>query len=272
MERMSPGFIGCGAMGSAIIKGIINKNIMPAGNIWAYDLFHEKTKLLKNDYNVNIASDYTELLKKSSQIFLAVKPGDFKSLLEKIKPYLRNEHIFISIAAGVSTAFIESRLGGEVRVIRLMPNTPCLIGEGVVVLSSGKFTSKTDMDAVEEMVKCLGMTLNLKEEYMNAVTALSGSGPGYVFLFLEALVDGGVNVGLDRQTATDLAVQTLSGAAKMVQATGKSLPELKSSVTSPGGTTIAALKIFEENAFRGTVMNAVTEATRRAKEIEGNQN
>lgn len=270
MEQVNTGFIGCGAMGSAIIKGIINNNIISPENIWGYDLSRDKTENLKNNFGINIASNYAELCENSKQIFLAVKPADFKTVMREIKAFINKDHTVISIAAGISTAFMESVLGEYTRIIRLMPNTPCLIGEGVIAVSPGKYALNDDVDKVERMVRSLGHTLVVKEKHMNAVTALSGSGPAYAYLFMEALVDGGVSAGLDRRTATELAAQTLSGAAKMVQTTGKTLPELKYSVTSPGGTTIAALNILEENAFRGTVINAVAGAVRRAKELEGN--
>ncbi len=270
MKNFSPGFIGCGAMGTAIIKGIIQSKTVKAENIWIYDVSEEKMDLLKNELSVNRASNYAELCQKSNCIFLAVKPADLQQLLARLKEQLNREHLIVSVIAGKSINFMESVLENNVRIIRLMPNTPCLIGEGVVAIAKGSRATDKDLDRVENMISSLGLTLLIEEKHLDAVTALSGSGPGYVYLFMEALVDGGVNIGLNRQIAEKMVIQTVLGSAQMAKSTGKSFSDLKNSVTSPGGTTIAALRLLESNSFHGTVMNAVQEALQKAGSLKDN--
>ena len=279
MEQLSLGFIGCGAMGSAIISGIVKSNTVPAEHIWVYDVDADKPESIKNKFAVNMADDLSELCRESDYIFLAVKPADLQDLLENIRDCITGEHLLISVIAGKTTEFIESIISGDSSaacgdnagnhplVIRLMPNTPCLIGEGVVAVAPGSRATEDQVASVERLVEPLGLTVNTREKYMDAITALSGSGPGYAFVFMEALVDGAVNSGLDRPTAEKMASQTLLGAAAMARDTGRSLADLKGSVTSPGGTTIAAINLMENRAFRGTVMDAVGEATRKAGEL-----
>ncbi len=268
MEQLTLGFIGCGSMGTAIIKGIVKNNTVDSDKIWVYDVQADKAEALQKNISVNVASDYSELCEKSDCIFLVVKPADLSHLLSRINNLLHENHLIVSVIAGISTGFIDSALGNNHRVIRLMPNTPCLIGEGVIAISPGKYARESDPDMVEELVASLGLTIKTEDKYMDAITALSGSGPAYVLLFLESLVEGGVNIGLDRQTAENLATQTLMGTAKMAQSSGNNYVELKNSVASPGGTTIAALKSLETNAFRGTVMDAVAAAFQRAKSLK----
>lgn len=267
MEGVKIGFIGCGVMGSAIINGVLKGGLIAERNVWINDRDTAKTASLRNSSAVNITTDVSELCKKSNVIIISIKPDGFDSLLRGIEPFLGDDRIIVSVAAGVSTASIEKILGKQ-RVVRVMPNTPCLIGKGVMALAAGKYALPVDLDIMEKIFEPLGMTVRIPETDMNAVTALSGSGPAYVFLFIESLVDGGVNLGLDRHLATRLALQTLIGSAQMAEKMGTGIADLKNMVTSPGGTTMAALKVLEENAFKGTVINALSRAAARAGELE----
>ena len=267
MSEVSLGFIGCGAMGTAIISGIASNKTVSPETIWVYDLEKERIEYLKREFSVKEASDYADICQNSNYIFLAVKPADLHSLLNEIKSYLNSGHLLISVIAGKTTGFIESALEGQAKVIRLMPNTPCLIGEGVVAISPGSKATAEQLQQVESLVSTLGITIQTEEKKLDAITAVSGSGPGYAYLFMEAMVDGGVNAGLDRNTAEKLVAQTFLGAARMAQSTGKSFGELKNSVTSPGGTTIAAIKHMEKNSLRGIAMDAVEIAALKAKKL-----
>jgi len=267
LSELSLGFIGCGAMGTAIISGIASNKTVSPEKIWVYDLEKERIEYLKREFSVKEASDYADICQNSNYIFLAVKPADLHSLLNEIKSYLNSGHLLISVIAGKTTGFIESALEGQAKVIRLMPNTPCLIGEGVVAISPGSKATAEQLQQVESLVSTLGITIQTEEKKLDAITAVSGSGPGYAYLFMEAMVDGGVNAGLDRNTAEKLVAQTFLGAARMAQSTGKSFGELKNSVTSPGGTTIAAIKHMEKNSLRGIAMDAVEIAAQKAKKL-----
>ncbi|NLI69472.1 MAG: pyrroline-5-carboxylate reductase [Firmicutes bacterium] len=267
MERIKIGFIGCGVMGSAIVNGVLKSGLFAEQNVWINDRDTAKTASLGKNFAVNITDNVSELCQKSDVIIISIKPDGFDSLLREIEPFLGEDRIIVSVAAGVSTASIERILGNR-RVVRVMPNTPCLVGEGVMALAAGKYARPADLDMMEKIFKPLGMTVRIPEKNMNAVTALSGSGPAYVFLFIEALADGGVNLGLDRHLSTRLALQTILGSAQMAQKTDTGVVDLKNMVASPGGTTMAALKVFEENAFKGTVINALARAAARAGDLE----
>jgi len=261
------GFIGCGAMGSAFIKGMINSGKLNPVEIWAYDCKKEITQRLQSDYSLNIASNYQELLDNSNLVFLAVKPGDYPTVLKEIAPLVKDDHLIISAAAGISISYIKDYLGTNSLVVRLMPNTPCLIEEGAMAISADEKVDETSLSLIEDLVSSLGKIVMVPEKDIDAVTGLSGSGPAYVYLFLEALVEGGVKAGLDRNTAEVLALQTFKGAAEMVERMQKSPAELKSEVTSPGGTTSYGLHVLEERAIRAAISDAVGEAAKRAQKL-----
>ena len=231
MERFHLGFIGCGTMGSSIIRGILQNGMIKDRNVWINDLDAGKTAPFEKEFAVNIAADISELCRNSDIIVISIKPDGFNYLLQELRAYLETDQVIVSVAAGINTAYIEKILGKQ-RVIRVMPNTPCLIGEGMMALAAGKYALPDDPAIIEKIFKPLGLTVRISETKMNAVTALSGSGPAYVFLFIEALVDGGVNLGLDRRIATKLALQTLLGSARMAEKMDFSISDLKNMVTS----------------------------------------
>jgi pyrroline-5-carboxylate reductase len=261
------GLIGCGTMGSALIKGLVSQNIMDPHHILVYDHMTEKTAALKEEWKVSVASDLISLCKETRILFIAVKPQDMKELLLRLKPGITSEHLVVSLAAGLKISFYTDLLGSDIKIIRVMPNTPCLVGEGMIVLSRGEQVAKEEEDKVKGLLEALGVVLLLDEKHLDAVTGLSGSGPAYVFLFLEALADGGVEMGLSRDVAFLLAAQTLLGAARMALKSNEHPAELKNKVTSPGGTTSAGLLVMEEGGVRSAVMKAVIEATKRGKSL-----
>lgn len=269
MRAPQTGIAGCGAMGSALAQGMIKGGKLIPGSLLLYDLRDENMIRLCKELEANPATDLVDLCRNCQLMFLAIKPQDIPPVLLELKDHLKPSQVLVSIAAGITTGFLQNRLPEGSKVVRLMPNTPCLIGEGAIALSPGSAATREDVALVKELIEPLGITVEIPENLMEAVTGLSGSGPAYIFLILEALIDGGVEVGLSREVATALAVQTVIGAARMVQITGRHPAELKNAVTSPAGTTISALRVLEESAIRGKFMAAVAESARRAREIAG---
>lgn len=259
--------IGCGAMGSALAKGMVLRGGIKPDNIYLFDLNKERQELLSNELNTHSASDYSELVKNCKHIFIAVKPQDSEGLLYSIKPGIGNEHILISIAAGITINFIESCLFPGAKIIRLMPNTPCLIGEGTIVISTGDTISDQEFKAVNKLLKPLGLAIRMPEYLMDAATGLSGTGPAYVFLFIETMIDAGVAVGIRRDVASRLVIQNVIGSARMLEENITHPAELRNTVTSPAGTTSTAMQVLEENGFRSCLLKAVIAASKRSEEL-----
>ncbi|MDW7651749.1 MAG: pyrroline-5-carboxylate reductase [Bacillota bacterium] len=259
------GFIGLGAMGGALLKGLLDGGVEP-GTIVASDALKVKLDEMALKYGIEAAKDPRSVAESARVIFLAVKPQDMKGLLQTIAPVMTEGQLVVSVAAGVSLADIESILDG-VGVIRVMPNTPCLVGEGAMAISAGKDVKEEDVHKVASWLETLGIVRIVPEKLMDAVTGVSGSGPAYVYLMIEALADGGVLAGLPRAMAAELAAQTVLGAAKMVMETGEHPAVLREMVTSPGGTTAAALYALEEGGFRAAVQTAVKKAAKRSEEL-----
>ena len=214
-----------------------------------------------------LASDNGELVRQVDVVILAVKPQIMTAVLREIAPALTRQKLVISLAAGVSTARIRAALGREVRLIRVMPNTPALVLEGATAIARAEGLEPDDLDTASEIFSAVGRVVVLEEDLMDAVTGLSGSGPAYVALVLESLADGGVKMGLDRITAMTLATQTVLGAAKLVLETGMHPGALKDMVSSPGGTSIAGISALEEGGIRTTFIKAVERATQRSREL-----
>ncbi len=263
------GLIGCGVMGSTLAKGMIKGGKLAPQYLRLYDLRKESMLKLSSELDAKAATGLDELCRDCALIFVAVKPRDMATVLSGIRDHFGGSRILVSVAAGISTDYLQNRLPSDCKTVRLMPNTPCLVGEGVIALSPGARTTSEDVSLVREMIAPLGMTVEVPENLMEAVTGLSGSGPAYVFLVLEALIEGGVEVGLSRELANKLAVQTIIGAAKMAQITGRHPAILKNEITSPAGTTSSALRILEDGAVKGKLIAAVAESARRAGEMAG---
>lgn len=269
MMRGGIGIIGCGAIGSALAGGIVEKGVEDPADVRVLDIDPARIEKLVNKLKVQPAAGTGDIFANCTYIFIAVKPQDVESALREFQPLVQPHHVIISAAAGISTTFIESRLPAGSKVIRIMPNTPCLIGQGAVAVSSGGAVTGSEIDNVEKLLEPLGLTVSIPEHLMDAVTGLSGTGPAYVFLFIESLIDSGVMMGLSRDVASRLTIQTIIGATMLLlQENGIHPAELRYNVTSPGGTTCAAIEVLEEKGFRNCLTKAVTAATLRAGEFK----
>jgi len=261
------GFIGGGKMGGAIVGGLLSRGVADAGRIWVSDTAKERLQELKGLYGIHTTMENRTAAKNADILILAVKPQVMGPVLKGLAGTVGPSKLVISIAAGIPLAFLEGNLDKGVRVIRTMPNTPALIGEGATALARGSHASEQDLEAARRIFDAVGKTVIVPEEQLDAVTGLSGSGPAYGFIILEALSDGGVRMGLPRDTALVLAAQTLLGAARLVLLGDKHPGQLKDMVTSPGGTTIAGIQALEEGGLRAALIRAVEAATLRSKEL-----
>jgi pyrroline-5-carboxylate reductase len=264
-ERL--GFIGAGQMAEALMRGLVRSGTAVADRIMASDVRDERLEYIRNEVGVETTTDNLAVVAYSHILVLAVKPNVVTSVVQEIKGRLSDKHLVISIAAGVPLAKLERDLPPSARVVRVMPNTPCLVGETAAGYALGRNATEEDAKKVEQILSAVGRSFRLEEKLLDAVTGLSGSGPAYVYILIEALADGGVRAGLPRNVALELAAQTVLGAAKMVLETGLHPGELKDRVASPGGTTIAGIHELERAGFRAALINAVQAATTRAREL-----
>jgi len=264
-ERL--GFLGAGQMAEALMRGLVSSGVADTGQILASDPVEERLDYIRNEIGVETTTDNLAVVARGQILVLAVKPNVVPGVLHGIKEQVTDKHLVVSIAAGVTLATLESGLSPSARVIRVMPNTPCLVGETAAAYALGKNATEDDAGKVEHILSAVGRSLCLEEKHLDAVTGLSGSGPAYAYIMIEALADGGVHSGLPRAVALELAAQTVLGAAKMVLETGLHPGELKDRVASPGGTTIAGIHELERAGFRTALINAVQAATDRSKEL-----
>jgi pyrroline-5-carboxylate reductase len=267
LKKTKIGILGGGAMGEAVIRGILKAKLFSLQQVAVSDTTEQRLKYLKDTYKIKTYTDNKKLVTDSATIIIAVKPQVLPAVMQECSSCADKNKLFISIAAGVKTAAISSLLSGNGRIIRAMPNTAARVLESATALCYGPGANDNDMKAAQKIFTALGKTALVEEKLMDAVTGLSGSGPAYVFLFLEALIDAGVKVGLTRAVASELAAQTIFGAVKLSLETLESPSALKAQVTSPGGTTISGLHVLEKGGFRGLVMDAVEAATQRSKEL-----
>lgn len=259
-------FVGGGQMAEAMIGGLLAGNVCRPESLWATDRVPARCDLLKSRFGVRVGSDNREAVAWADVVLLAVKPQVLPAVVQELSEDFHRV-LVISIAAGVTIQAITSHAPAAKRVIRAMPNTPALVREGMTALAWSSTLSEDDQDIGHAVFQAVGRVVAVDERLMDAVTGLSGSGPAYVFQAIEALADGGVKMGLPRQTAEVLAAQTVFGAAKMVLESGDHPAKLKDRVASPGGTTIAGLHRLEEGRFRATLMGAVEAATKRSQEL-----
>ena len=265
--KLTIGFLGAGKMGTALARGFIQAGLVTADQIIASDPVEGARAAFGREVGAKITAANVEVAQFASVLLLAVKPDQVNGALEEIRGQFTDKHLLISIAAGVPIAKLESGLGANARVIRVMPNTPALVGASATAYALGKATWPEDAQLAQKLFSAVGIAFSVKESLLDAVTGLSGSGPAYVYLMIEGLSDGGVAAGLPRDIATKLAAQTLLGAAKMVLETGLHPGALKDMVTSPGGTTIEGLHELEKGHVRGSLMNAVRAATEKSKKL-----
>lgn len=260
--------IGLGNMGEAILSGLLDRKMVKPGDVLGVEARKDQANKLARRYGIRIAPDVKSAASEADLLVLAVKPKDAAKALAQAGDL--SGRLLVSICAGLTLGWLESKVSPKAAVVRVMPNTPALAGEGASVYCVGKSVGVKQAALVEALLGAVGKVYRVEDEaLMDAVTGLSGSGPAYVFTFLEALADGGVAAGLPRDLARALAAQTVLGSARMAQTSAEHTAELKDRVTSPGGTTAAGLKALEDGKFRATVMEAVTAATRRSRELGG---
>ena len=266
MKEFKLGFVGAGNMAEAIVSGAIKKNVVSAKNITLFDISTTRTQELKDKYGVNAAETMPALAKEADILILAVKPNIMPNILAELSD-INAKQPLVSIAAGWSAEKIKTGLKNKNDVLRIMPNMPLMAGEGMSV-----FESPSDMDEeeylfIKTVFQALGLVLEQPEKLMDAVTAMSGSGPAYVFMFIDAMADAGVLNGLSRNDAILLASQTVLGAAAAVLETGTHPAQLKDAVCSPGGTTIEAVRVLEEKGFRSAIIEAVNACAEKSKRL-----
>ena len=259
-------FIGCGNMGEALVKGLLASKAAQPGQVRISARRPERVKELQAAYGVGAGTN-AEIVRASDVVVLAVKPQILDQVLRQLTNELTKDKLILSVAAGVPIAAIERRLHPPTRVIRAMPNTPATVGAAATAIALGEHATDEDYATAKTIFDSVGLTVLLEETQLDAVTGLSGSGPAYIFLIIEALADAGVKVGLSRRASLQLAAQTVLGSAKLLLESGQHPGLLKDGVTSPGGTAIAGLHTLEAGGLRNVLMNAVEAATRRSKEL-----
>ena len=260
------GFLGTGNMAEALIRGLIHAGVVGAGQICGSDPRVERCHEMQEKYKIAVGTDNVEVAKKSEILILSVKPQVMSKVLDEVAPHVHPNALVISIAAGIPIAAIEGKLP-KARVVRTMPNTPALVGAGATAIAAGGHATQEDLQAAKRIFDSIGLTVILEEAQMDAVTGLSGSGPAYIFLIIEALSDAGVKMGLSRYNALALSAQTVLGSAKLLLETNEHPGRLKDMVTSPGGTAIAGLHTLEQGGLRTTLINAVEAATNRSRQL-----
>ncbi len=267
MLKEKIGFIGGGKMGEALINGILRAGLSSSDKIMVSDVDKKRLQILEKEAGIKTTQDNKKITSDSDIIILAVKPNMMGNILDELNSEITSKHLIISIAAGVPLSFMESSLNEGCRVVRVMPNTPCLVGETAAGYALGKNATQADGKLVGQLLDAVGKSFLLEEKHLDAVTGLSGSGPAFIYVVIEALADGGVKMGLPRDVAITLAAQTAFGAAKMVLESGTHIGQLRDSVTSPGGTTIEGLHALEKGGIRNALIDAVETATKKSKSL-----
>ena len=257
------GFIGFGVMAQAMTGGIISSKLIEAKNLIVSDPLENNLAIARNKFRINAVSDNIEVAKCSDILFLSVKPYKYSEVIDNIKAHVKDDVIIITIAAGIPIDFIQKAFNKAIKVVRTMPNTPALVGEGMSALCPSNMLTKEELQDVIKIFESFGKAEIIEEKLMDAIPAISGSSPAYVFMFIEALADGGVLSGIPRDKAYKLAAQAVLGAAKMVLETGEHPGVLKDRVCTPGGTTIEAVYTLEKNNFRGSIISAMESCTQK---------
>lgn len=267
LKNKTTAFLGAGNMGEALIRGLLTaKTVMPS-QIVATDVRPERLGELAKTFGIHTTDDNAKAVAGADIVLLAVKPQQMSAVLAPLKAAGITGKLFISIAAGVTAARIESELGGNVHVVRAMPNTPALVGAGAAALAKGAHATDDDLATAEAILGAVGITVRVEEKFIDAVTALSGSGPAYIFFVTEAMIKAGVAAGLDEALAKKLAIQTVYGAAKLLVESGEDPESLRRKVTSPGGTTEAALRVMSERKLAEIFTEAIKAAEKRSREL-----
>lgn len=270
MGKEKIGFIGAGNMANALIKGLIGSERYQAEQLTASDADWEKLKRLETDYGIKPSPSNRDVVAGCSVILLAVKPQVIRDVLKEVKTQIRDEHLIISIAAGIPIRLIASFVGRDIPIIRVMPNTPALILKGISALSGSKTVSSGHLSLARGIFDAVGSTVIVEEKMMDAVTALSGSGPGFIFRIMECFTEAGEELGFDRDTCLSLVIRTFVGAAQLAERSGQSITQLREMVSSPGGTTVAGLTFMEENGLHDAMKGGIKAAYRRSLELGKN--
>lgn len=265
--EMKIGFIGGGNMAGAIIGGIIDKKVYTPQQVMASGKDAVSLENLHNKYGIEITEDNAWVMANSDVVFLSVKPQILPMVIAEIAPLVRENQLFISIAAGKTIEWIENEFGKEIKLIRVMPNTPALVGEGCTGICSNKKVSQEELALAKTIFDSCGTSYLVPEHLMDVVCAAAGSAPAYVFMFMEAMADAAVMGGMPRDLAYKMVAQTVLGSGKLMLETGKHPGELKDMVCSPGGTTICGVKVLEEQGFRGAIMDALDSCVQKSKKI-----
>ncbi|MBI4259903.1 MAG: pyrroline-5-carboxylate reductase [Actinobacteria bacterium] len=260
-------FLGGGKMGEALVSGLIRSGGRKPDELMITARREERAEELSRTQGVTATLSNPEAVRWADVLVLTVKPQDMEALLGQISEHVREEQLVISFAAGIRTSFIERRTAANVPVVRVMSNVPVLVDEAMSVVAAGRMAEDKHLAVAEELLGSVGRVIRLSEQHLDAVTATSGSGPAYFFLLAEAMIDACILLGLSRDVATELIVQTMLGSAKMLRDTGKHPVELREMVTSPGGTTIAAIRRLEEAGVRAAFLNAIDAARHRSAEL-----
>ncbi|ELU16504.1 hypothetical protein CAPTEDRAFT_166551 [Capitella teleta] len=266
-DNVRVGFLGAGQMAQALCSGIISSGLVKPNNVIASDP-KPATLQITSKLGARTTTNNAEVMQNCDVVVISVKPNAVPGVLKEILPLVTKNHLVTSIAAGISLALLEESLPPNTRVIRVMPNTPAMVQAGATVISPGTHSTPEDAVLAEKIFSAVGICKNLPEKYLDVVSSLSGAGPAYAFLAIEALSDGGVKMGLPRDISTQLAAQTLLGAAKMVLETNTHPGQLKDAVCSPGGVTICGVHALESGRFRASLIDAVETATLRTREME----
>lgn len=266
VEPRQIGIIGAGKIGGALIAGLLRAGVVKKKNLCASDFSAQRRDQVYQTYGIKCFSDNKAVVSRSNIVVVAVEPAHMKTVLEDIQGELAGK-LLVSIAAGVSTAFLKKNLQKAMPIVRAMPNNPCMVGEGMTVLAPNPEVSENDLKSVETMFSSVGRVMILDERFFDAVTGLSGSGPAYLYMVIEGLVEGGVKAGLPEDKALILAAQTVLGAGKMVLETGLHPAKLREMVTTPGGTTVEGLKELEHGNVVAALSMAVGSAARRSREL-----
>jgi pyrroline-5-carboxylate reductase len=269
LKNKTIAFLGGGNMGEALIRGLLTAKTVTPSQIVVTDVRPERLDSVAKTFGIRTTGDNMKAVADADIVVLAVKPQQMSTVLAPLKSATSDLTLFISIAAGVTTARIEGELGGRAHVVRVMPNTPALVGAGAAALAKGAYATDDDLATAESILGAVGITVRVAERFIDAVTALSGSGPAYVFFVTEAMINAGVTAGLDEALARKLAIQTVYGAAKLLVESGEEPESLRRKVTSPGGTTEAALKVMNERKLTEIFVEAIQAAEQRSRELSG---
>lgn len=264
---MKLGFIGCGNMAGAMMSGIIKNNIFKPEEVYGTDVFAPSTEKVKSLYGIQIAANNKDLVSKVDVLVLSVKPQYYESVIKEIRDQITEKHLIITIAPGKTLNWLGEMFGKKVKIVRTMPNTPAMVGEGMTAACANEQITKEDLDFACKILSGFGKVEVIQENLIDAVVGVSGSSPAYVFMFIEAMADEAVLEGMPRPQAYKFAAQAVLGSAKMVLETGKHPGELKDMVCSPAGTTIEAVRVLEEKGLRSAVMEGMKACVKKAKEM-----